>query len=387
MSDAPTREQVMEALSKVADPEIGRPITELDMVKNVTIDSGNVIAEIYLTIAGCPLKDRITRDVTAALTAVPGVNHVEVVLDVMSDEQRQAMVARLRAGQPTQAERPVQFWQPGTHTRALLIASGKGGVGKSTLTANLAVALVKLGYKVGLLDTDVYGFSIHRVLGVQGRPTVLDNMVLPLEAHGVKVMSAGFLAPDAQPFILRGPMLHKFLAQFLPGVYWGEPDFMLFDLPPGTGDVPISLGQNFLTPLPDGRTADMVIVTTPQEAAARVAVRTGHMKEQLPFNILGVIENMSYFECPSCSEKHRIFGEGGGVSLAAELQAELLGEIPIDIALRRGADEGKPIVESDPDSPAARAIMAIAERIAKHAPSLKGRRLPLMTTGGGAHKH
>ncbi|MFN2615325.1 MAG: P-loop NTPase [Actinomycetota bacterium] len=383
----------MEALSKVADPEIGRPITELDMVKNVTIDNDNVIAEIYLTIAGCPLKDRITRDVTAALRTIPGVGATEVVLDVMSDEQRQAMVARLRSGQPSssQAERPVAFWRQDSPTRALLIASGKGGVGKSTLTANLAVALAKLGYKVGLLDTDVYGFSIHRVLGVRGRPTVLDNMILPLEAHGVKVMSAGFLAPDQQPFILRGPMLHKFLAQFLPGVYWGDPDFMLFDLPPGTGDVPISLGQNFLTPLPDGRTADMVIVTTPQEAAARVAVRTGHMKDQLPFNILGVIENMSYFECPSCSDRHRIFGEGGGPSLAAELDTELLGEIPIDIALRQGADEGKPIVESDPDSSARREIMSSAEGIAKHAPSLKGRRLPLMTTpnpaAGHGHQH
>ncbi|HVL32601.1 MAG TPA: Mrp/NBP35 family ATP-binding protein [Actinomycetota bacterium] len=374
----PTNEQIQQALSTVADPEIGKPITELDMVKNVTVDGSNVIVEIYLTIAGCPLKDRITREVTAAVKAVPGVQHVEVVLDVMSEQQRQAMVERLRAGRPSVEERPIAFWQPGTKTRAILVASGKGGVGKSSVTANLGIALSKLGYKVGIVDCDIYGFSIHRVMGVSGRPTVIEDMALPLEAHGVKVMSMGFLVPDDQAIIWRGPMLHKVVQQFLGHAYWGDVDFMLMDLPPGTGDVPLSIAQ-----LLSG--AEMVVVTTPQEAAQKVAVRAGKMTEQVPLKIIGVIENMSYFICPDCNEKHLIFGEGGGNELATALDTKLLGQIPMDTRLRQGSDEGKPIVVTDPDSPASLAITEIAAAIAKTGQSLVGKSLPvMMTTSGGA---
>jgi ATP-binding protein involved in chromosome partitioning len=376
----PTTEEITQALSTVSDPEIGRPITELDMVKNVTVDGANVIVEIYLTVAGCPLKDKITRDVTAAVQTVPGVEQVHVSLDVMSEEQRAALVSRLRSGRPAQAERPISFWEPGTHTRAILVASGKGGVGKSSVTANLGVALAKLGYKVAVIDCDVYGFSIHRVLGVQGRPTVLNNMFLPLEAHGVKVVSMGFFVPDDQAIVWRGPMLHKVVQQFLADGYWGDPDFVLLDLPPGTGDVPLSLGQ-----LLSG--ADMLIVTTPQEAAQKVAIRAGKMTEQVPLKIIGVVENMSYFVCPSCDEKHYLFGSGGGEELARALDTELLTQIPMDTKLRQGSDEGKPIVVTDPDSPAAQAITELARKIAKTAPSLKGRKLPVMTTRPATDAH
>jgi ATP-binding protein involved in chromosome partitioning len=304
-----------------------------------------------------------------------------VVLDVMTDEQRQTLVSRLRSGQPQQAERPIAFWQDkGATTRAILIASGKGGVGKSSVTANLGVALAQLGYKVGILDADVYGFSQPRMLGVMGRPTTFNNMALPLEGHGVKVISVGFLVPDDTPVIWRGPMLHKLIQQFLADVYWGDLDFILIDMPPGTGDVSISIAQY----LPG---ADMIVITTPQEAAQKVAARAGKMTEQVDLRVAGIIENMSYFICPSCNEKHRIFGEGGGGILAAELGTELLGEIPLDEKLRAGADEGKPVVVTEPDSPGAVAIIEIARRIAKSAPSLKGRRLPLATSPGGGHRH
>jgi ATP-binding protein involved in chromosome partitioning len=292
------------------------------------------------------------------------------------------MVAKLRAGQPQAQERPVAFWQQGTQTRAILVASGKGGVGKSSVTANLGVALAQLGYKVGIVDVDVYGFSQPRMLGAAGRPTAFDGMALPLEAHGVRVISMGFLVPDEQPMIWRGPMLHKIVQQFLADVYWGDVEYVLVDMPPGTGDVSISIAQY----LPG---AEMLIVTTPQEAASKVAARAGKMTEQVNLQVLGVVENMSYFLCPSCGEKHRIFGEGGGKALASDLGVPLLGEIPIDERLREGADEGKPIVVTEPDSPAAVAITEIAKQISKGGPSLKGKRLPVlgMTGGGGGHQH
>lgn len=355
------------------------------MVKGVTIDGGNVIVEVLLTVAGCPLKDRITRDVTAAVQPLEGVDKVEVVLGVMTEQQRQAMVNRLRAGQGTAQERPIAFWQEGTATRAILVASGKGGVGKSSLTANLAVALAQNGYKVGVVDVDVWGFSQARMLGVHGRPTAFDGMALPLEGHGVKVISMGFLVPDEQPVIWRGPMLHKIVLQFLADVYWGDVDFILADLPPGTGDVLISMAQY----LPG---AELLIVTTPQEAAAKVAARAGKSTEQVNLRLAGVVENMSYFECPSCSEKHRIFGEGGGAALAEALGTKLIAEIPLDQRLREGADEGKPIVITDPDSPAALAIRELAKTLGGTGPSLVGKRLKLAVTpgaqpGGHAHQH
>jgi ATP-binding protein involved in chromosome partitioning len=374
----PTKEQIFDALTGVLDPEIHKPITELDMVKEITIDGPNVIVEILLTVAGCPLKDKITKDVTGAVAPLEGVDRVEVVMGVMTEEQRQTMVSKLRAGQPQHEERPVAFWQDGTATRAILIASGKGGVGKSSVTANLAVALAQQGLKVGVVDVDVYGFSMPRMLGAAGRPTAFNGMALPLEAHGVRVISMGFLVPDEQPMIWRGPMLHKVVQQFLADVYWGDVDYVLVDMPPGTGDVSISIAQF----LPG---AEMLLVTTPQEAAAKVAARAGKMTEQVNLRVMGVLENMSYFLCPSCGEKHRIFGEGGGKVLAESVGAPLLGEIPIDEGLRRGADEGKPIVVTDPDSPAARAILDIAKEITKSGPSLKGMRLPVVGTPGGHH--
>jgi len=378
-----TKEQVFEALKGVNDPEIGKPITELDMVKNITVDGGAVHVEVYLTVPGCPLKDRIEREVTAAVQPLEGVSSVRVSLDVMSDEQRQAMVSNLRAGQQQDAERPIEFWQEGSKTRAIMIASGKGGVGKSSTTANLAVALAQQGFSVGVIDCDVYGYSIPRMLGAAGRPTAFNGMVLPLEAHGVKVISVGFFVPEEQPVIWRGPLLHRMIQQFLADVYWGDVDFVLLDLPPGTGDVAISIAQF----LPG---ADMIVVTTPQEAAQRVAARAGKMTEQVNLRVMGVIENMASFVCPNCDEEHDIFGSGGGELLATELDTKVLGRIPIDVRLREGSDEGKPIVLTDPDSPAAAALIEIARAIGKEGPTLKGKRLPLFTAGpmgDTAHVH
>ncbi|MFP5223984.1 MAG: Mrp/NBP35 family ATP-binding protein [Actinomycetota bacterium] len=369
----PTREEIYAVLATVRDPEIGKPITELDMVKEVTVDGSSVIVEVLLTVAGCPLKDQIRREVTAAATSVPGVEKVHVELGVMTDEQRQAMVGRLRAGQPTGGpaeDKPIGFWSPGSKTRAILVASGKGGVGKSSITANLAVALAQRGHKVGVVDCDVYGYSIPKMLNVTGRPVAFEGMFLPLENHGVKVVSMGFFVPEDQPVIWRGPMLHKALHQFLADAYWGDDiDFILLDMPPGTGDVAISIAQY----LPG---AEMLVVTTPQEAAQTVAVRAGRMTDQVNLKVLGVVENMSTFVCPNCDEAHRIFGDGGGEKLAQSLNSKVLIEVPIDVRLREGGDEGKPITITDPDSPASKAIYALAGSIEGAKPSLKGKKLP-----------
>jgi len=373
----PTEAQVLEALSSVLDPEIGKPITELDMVKSVTIADGNVLVEVLLTVPGCPLKDRITRDVTDAVQPLEGVRAVQVHMGVMTEEQRQAMVTRLRAGQPQGQHRPIAFWGEDQKTRAILVASGKGGVGKSSITANLAVGLAQLGYKVGVVDCDVWGFSIPRMLGVSGRPTAFNGMMLPLEAHGVKVISMGFFVPDDTPVIWRGPMLHKAIQQFLADVYWGDLDFVLADLPPGTGDVSISIAQF----LPG---ADMLVVTTPQETAQKVAARAGRMTEQVNLRIIGVVENMSYFVCPACDAEHHIFGEGGGEQLAETLDTELLGKIPLQETLRKGADGGVPLILSEPDSPAGVALTEVAKKLSKFAPSMVGKRLPLFAGPGAA---
>ena len=373
----PTEAQVLEALSSVLDPEIGKPITELDMVKSVTIADGNVLVEVLLTVPGCPLKDRITRDVTDAVQPLEGVRAVQVHMGVMTEEQRQAMVTRLRAGQPQGQHRPIAFWGEDQKTRAILVASGKGGVGKSSITANLAVGLAQLGYKVGVVDCDVWGFSIPRMLGVSGRPTAFNGMMLPLEAHGVKVISMGFFVPDDTPVIWRGPMLHKAIQQFLADVYWGDLDFVLADLPPGTGDVSISIAQF----LPG---ADMLVVTTPQETAQKVAARAGRMTEQVNLRIIGVVENMSYFVCPACDAEHHIFGEGGGEQLAETLDTELLGKILLQETLRKGADGGVPLILSEPDSPAGVALTEVAKKLSKFAPSMVGKRLPLFAGPGAA---
>jgi len=379
-----TKDQVLDALATVLDPEIGKPITELDMVRDVVVSDGTVTVEVLLTVPGCPMKDRINRDVTAAVAPLEGVREVRVNLGVMTEEQRQTMVGKLRAGQPQGQHRPIAFWGEGTRTKAILVASGKGGVGKSSVTANLAVGLAQLGFKVGVVDCDVWGFSIPRMLGVSGRPTAFNGMMLPLEAHGVKVISMGFFVPDETPVIWRGPMLHKAIQQFLSDVYWGDVDFILADLPPGTGDVSISLAQF----LPG---ADMLVVTTPQEAAQKVAARAGRMTEQVNLRIIGVVENMSSFICPACDAEHHIFGEGGGEQLAEVLDTKLLGKVPLQETLRKGADGGMPIVVNEPDSPAGRALLEITKELAKFGPSLVGKRLPLlagpMTGAHAGHDH
>lgn len=369
----PTRDQVLQALSTVDDPEIGKPITELDMVQDVRVDGTRVDLHILLTVPGCPLKDKIRGDVTAAVKALGDVDEVEVRFGSMTEQQRAAVAEKVRGGA---ARAPggtpvIPFAQPDSDTQVIAVASGKGGVGKSSVTTNLAVALARDGFEVGVLDADVWGYSIPRMLGVQGRPVAFNNMVMPLQAHGVKVISIGFFVDTERPVIWRGPMLHRALQQFLADVHWAELDFLLCDLPPGTGDIAISMAQM----LPD---ADMLVVTTPQTVAQRVALRAGQMTSQAGMKVAGVVENMAAFVAPDGTE-HRIFGSGGGDLLAQELDTDLLGSIPLDPALREGSDAGVPIVVGDPNAPASHAIVEIARKVAKRKTrrSLVGRKLPL----------
>ena len=295
-----TEEQVRQALRGVMDPEIGRPIEDIGMLESIAIDGARVEVHVLLTIEGCPLKDRITNDVTAAVEPLEGVERVDVRLTPMSQQQREGLVSTLRGGAPA----PQQKIQFPPSTSVIAVASGKGGVGKSSITVNLAAAMAAEGKKVGVLDADVWGFSVPRMLGVSGKPVGFENMILPLEGYGVKVISMGFFVPDDTPVIWRGPMLHKAIEQFLGDVYWGDLDFLLCDLPPGTGDVSISLASF----LPG---ASMLVVTTPQEAARTVAERAGRMAERTNLRLIGVVENMSWFVCPHCGEREAIFGEGG----------------------------------------------------------------------------
>src|ERR687888_809032 len=296
----PTEDQVRQALRQVLDPEINKPIEDLGMLKGIDVDGGTVRVHVLLTIAGCPLRERIDHDVRAAVEPIEGVTNIEVILGEMTSDQRQNLVTGLRGGA---AQNP-QFFTDGK-TSVIAVASGKGGVGKSTVTANLAAALAAEGHRVGVLDADVWGFSIPRMMGVSGQPVGFNNMILPLEAHGVRIISMGFFVPEEQPVIWRGPMLHKAVQQFLGDVYWGELDFLLADLPPGTGDVSISVA-GFLPG------AQMLVVTTPQDAAHKVAERAGKMATQVRLRVLGVIENMSYFVCPHCGDPTHVFGRGGG---------------------------------------------------------------------------
>ena len=371
---SPTTEQVSRALARVNDPEIRRPITELGMVKNIDISpDGSVRVDVWLTVAGCPLRDTIIREVTAAVGAVEGVSRVRVELDVMSDEQRQALQTQLRGGQ---AAPEIPFAQPTSLTRVFAVASGKGGVGKSSVTVNLAAALAASGAKVGVADADIYGHSVPRMLGVTGTPTQVEKMIMPPSAHGVKVISIGMFTKGNAPVVWRGPMLHRALQQFLADVFWGDLDVLLLDLPPGTGDIAISVAQM----LP---TAELLVVTTPQLAAAEVAERAGAVVMQTHQRIAGVIENMSYLVCPHCGEHADIFGSGGGQTVAAALtritgaQVPLLGRVPIDTRLREGGDAGRPLVLSDPSAPAAVELNKIADGLATRTRSLVGRSLPL----------
>jgi len=370
----PTAEQVTAALAGVNDPEIRRPITELGMVKSVDVGAGGrVRVEVYLTVAGCPLRETITKDVTAAVAAVPGVAGVDVHLDVMSDEQRRELQGRLRGGR---TERTITFAEPSSLTRVLAVASGKGGVGKSSVTVNLAAALAAAGQKVGVLDADIYGHSIPRMLGVTGRPTQVEQMMMPPSGHGVKVISIGMFTTGNTPVVWRGPMLHRAVQQFLADVYWGDLDVLLMDLPPGTGDVAISVAQ--LVP-----TAELLVVTTPQLASSEVAERAGAISVQTHQRIAGVIENMSGLPCPHCGEMLDVFGAGGGQAVANALtritgaHVPVLAQVPIDPRLRQGGDDGRPLVLSDPEAPAARQLAAVAEALASKSRGLAGRRLGL----------
>jgi ATP-binding protein involved in chromosome partitioning len=377
MGPLPTSEQIHAALATVKDPEIRRPITDLEMVKSVEIgDGGAVRVAVFLTVAGCPLRDTIIRDVTAAVSAVPGVTDVFVDLDVMSQEQRQQLQTKLRQERGGGPAREVPFARPQSLTKVYAVASGKGGVGKSSVTVNLAAAMAASGLSVGLIDADIYGHSVPRMLGVTGMPTKVEDMIMPPSARGIPVISIGMFTGGNRPVVWRGPMLHRAVEQFLADVYWGDLDVLLIDLPPGTGDVAISIAQ--LVP-----NAEILVVTTPQIAAAEVAERAGMISSQTHQRVAGVIENMSGLPCPHCGERVDVFGSGGGQRVAATLTNALgydisvLGEIPLDVRLREGADAGRPLVLDDPDAPAAKELRAIAERLGHRSRGLAGRSLGL----------
>ncbi|MBD8060292.1 Mrp/NBP35 family ATP-binding protein [Cellulomonas sp. JH27-2] len=367
---------VRAALDGVQDPEIHRPITELGMVRSVDVADGVATVGIDLTTPGCPLKETLTREVTAAAMTVDGVDEARVVMGAMNAEQRAALRTMLRG---TDAEPVIPFAQPGSLTKVFAIASGKGGVGKSSVTANLAVAMAADGLRVGIVDADIYGFSIPRMLGVDRQPTRVDDMLLPPEAHGVKVVSIGMFVPPGQPVVWRGPMLHRALQQFLADVFWGDLDVLLLDLPPGTGDIAISVAQL----LPGSQ---IVVVTTPQVAAAEVAERAGSVAVQTRQRVVGVVENMSWLEQPDGSRLH-LFGEGGGASVAASLtrltgtDVEVLGQVPLDVRLREAGDGGTPVVLAEPDSPAAQAMRQVATALTARKRGLAGMSLGLTPAG------
>ena len=356
---------IIEALRPVEDPELHRSIVDLGMVRSVAIEGSAVEIQVALTIAGCPLRSEITNRVTGAVTALDGVEHVGIDFTVMTDDER-AKIREMLHGDPAatagthqghgHAEgRVIPFADPGSKTRCLMIASGKGGVGKSSLSANIAIALAQRGRSVAIVDADVWGFSIPRMLGVEHPPVVIDDMIVPPESHGVRCISMGFFAGEDQPVIWRGPMLHKALEQFLTDVFWDEPDYLVVDLPPGTGDISLSLAQF----LPRG---EVYVVTTPQPAAQRVAQRAAYMAKKVNLEVKGVIENMSWFTGDD-GKRYDIFGSGGGGELADQLGVRLLGQVPLLADLREGSDDGRPIMAYEPDGEAGRVIAAIAETI------------------------
>jgi len=369
-----TEAQVIEALRPVEDPELQMSIVELGMVKQVEIDGGNVTVQVALTVPGCPLRAEITERVTAGVLPLEGVAHVDVDMTIMTDDERagvRQLMEERRGGTGGEAVKGQRlgheegrvnpFMRPESRTRVLGISSGKGGVGKSSVTVNLAVALVRRGHAVGVLDADVYGFSIPKMLGVDHDPVVIDDMVVPPLAHGVKVVSIGFFVADDQPVMWRGPMLHKALEQFLVDVYWGDLDYLLVDMPPGTGDVALSMAQY----LPR---SEVFVVTTPQPAAQRVAQRTAYMARKVNLPLRGVIENMSWFTGDD-GMRYEIFGQGGGTALAEDLGVPLLGQLPLVPALREGGDIGTPITVSDPDGEVAKAFAGMADAVEAMKPS------------------
>jgi ATP-binding protein involved in chromosome partitioning len=371
-----TEADVRGALAKVDDPEIRKPITELGMVKSVAIGAdSNVHIEIYLTTAGCPLRTEITQRVTKAVADVRGVGAVTVELDVMDDEQRTTLRKQLRGDS---ADPVIPFAQPGSLTRVYAVASGKGGVGKSSVTVNLAAALAARGLSVGVLDADIYGHSVPRMLGTDARPTQVERMIMPPVAHDVKMISIAQFTQGNTPVVWRGPMLHRALQQFLADVFWGDLDVLLLDLPPGTGDVAISIAQ--LIP-----NAEILVVTTPQPAAAEVAERAGAIALQTRQRIAGVIENMSWLDLPD-GTRMDLYGSGGGQAVAERLSravgadVPLLGQIPIEQTLRESGDEGTPIVLSDPENAAAKALLDIADKLAVRRRGLAGMSLGIDTT-------
>ena len=373
----PSHDDLITALATVLDPEIRKPITELNMVAAAAVDAtGRARIDVLLTVPGCPMKEQLTRDVTAAVSRLDGITGVDVQLGVMSDEQRRALGQQLRGDAPA-AEIP--FAQPGSRTRVYAVASGKGGVGKSSVTVNVAVSLAARGLSVGVLDADIYGFSVPRMLGVTGKPTQVEKMIMPPVAHDVKVISIGMFTPGNTAVVWRGPMLHRALQQFLADVFWGDLDVLLMDLPPGTGDIAISVAQ--LVP-----SAELLVVTTPQLAAREVAERAGSIALQTHQQIVGVVENMSWLDLPS-GERMELFGAGGGQAVADSLatstgtRVPLLGQVPIDQRVREGGDAGAPVVLTDPDSPAAIAYRDIAETLAARQRSLVGRSLGLAPAG------
>ncbi len=364
-SDSPvTEELVTEALRPVEDPELHRSIVDLGMVRRIDIELPRVTVAVDLTIAGCPLRAEIDRRVSEAVLALDGVSDVAIEFGVMTDEQREELRKRLH-GDPgatagsAQAHghaegRAIPFADPDNRTRVILVASGKGGVGKSSVTTNLSVALANRGHRVAVVDADVWGFSIPRMLGVDRDPVIIDEMIVPPESHGVRCISMGFFVEENQPVIWRGPMLHKALEQFLTDVFWDEPDFLLVDLPPGTGDIALSLSQ-FLP------RAELLVVTTPQPAAQKVAQRAAYMAHKVNITVSGVIENMSWFTGDD-GKKYELFGSGGGAELASDLDVPLLANVPLVPDLRAGGDVGNPIATRT-DTEAGAVFAQLAERV------------------------
>jgi ATP-binding protein involved in chromosome partitioning len=347
-----THEDVMRALSTVKDPELQRDIVDLGMVRDVVLDEARIGATIVLTTAGCPLRNQIRTDAEQALAAVAGGRTVDVRLDAMSCDERDALAGRLR--QRDQLKQ--SLFGPGSRTRTIAVASGKGGVGKSTVTVNLATALAAKGHAVALIDADVYGPTVPLMMGLPAvPPETHEGKMIPPEAHGVKVVSMGFFLPDNEPVVWRGPMLGRAIEQFLGDVLWGSPDYLLIDLPPGTGDIALTIAQM----IPG---AELIVVTTPQEAAARTAIKAAKMAQMTKQRVLGVVENMAYFVCPDCGSRHYIFGRGGAFEIARLMDTRLLGRIPLDEGTREGGDNGIPAA-LDPSSPVGAAFKDIAKTL------------------------